>query len=98
MKEGTKNLKGSIINKIYCLNLAEVLARDIFMSKLVTGLFPCPGISRSSYLCCLIFSNFSFLSVAKIFRGSSPIISDNITLEGVQSFFSFPVNTVSLPK
>jgi hypothetical protein len=37
MKEGMKNLKDFIINKIYCLNLAEVLARDIFMSKPIIG-------------------------------------------------------------
>ena len=61
MKEGMKNLKDSITNKIYCLILAEVLARDIFMSKSVTGLFPCWGISRSSYLSCSIFLSFSFL-------------------------------------
>jgi hypothetical protein len=55
MKEGTKNLKDS---KIY---LAGVLDRDIFMSKAITGLFPCVGISKSSYLPCMMFSNFSFL-------------------------------------
>ena len=41
MKECMKNLKDSITNKIYCLILAEVLARDIFMSKPVAELFPC---------------------------------------------------------
>jgi hypothetical protein len=33
MKEGTENLKDSMTNKIYYLNLAEILARDVFMSK-----------------------------------------------------------------
>ena len=71
-----KNLKDFIINKIYCLNLAEVLARDIFMSKPVTRLLPCRGISQSYYLSCLVVFKFSFLSVAKIFMWSSPVISD----------------------
>ena len=62
MKEGMKNLRDSITNKIYCFILAQVLARDIFMSKSVTGLFPCGGISKSCYLSCLIFSNFSLCS------------------------------------
>ena len=70
------NLKDSITNKTYCLILAQVLARDIFMSKSVTGLFPCGGISKSCYLSCLILSNFSFLSLDKIFRLSYLIISD----------------------
>ena len=39
MKEGMRNVKDSITNKIYCLILAEVLARDVFMSKPVIGLF-----------------------------------------------------------
>jgi hypothetical protein len=47
MKDGMKNLKDFIVNKIYCLILAEVLAKDIFMSKPVTELFPCIGISKS---------------------------------------------------
>ena len=33
MKEGMKNLKDSIANKIYCLMLAEALARDIYDIK-----------------------------------------------------------------
>ena len=68
MKEGMKNLKDSITNKIYCLNLAEVLARDIFMAKPVTGLFPCQGINSSSYLSCLIFL-FFFFFFFEIFGG-----------------------------
>jgi hypothetical protein len=55
------NLKDFIINKNLCLILAEVLARDIFMSKPVTVLFLCGGISKSSYLSCLILLNISFL-------------------------------------
>jgi len=69
------NLKDSVTNKIYCLILAEVLARGIFISKPILGLFPCGGISKSFYLPCLVL-NFSLLSVVKIFRGSSPITSD----------------------
>jgi hypothetical protein len=30
MKEDTKNLTDSTINKIYCFILAEILARDFF--------------------------------------------------------------------
>jgi hypothetical protein len=41
MKKGTEDLKDPITNKIYCLILAEALARDIFMCKSVIGLFPC---------------------------------------------------------
>jgi hypothetical protein len=32
MEEGTKNFKNSITNKIYCLKLAEILAKDIFIT------------------------------------------------------------------
>jgi hypothetical protein len=38
MKKGKKNLKDSMTSKIYCFILAEVSARDIFMSKPITGL------------------------------------------------------------
>lgn len=61
------------------------------MSKPITGLFPYGGSSKSSYLSCLIF--FFFFSVAKIFRGLPLSYLIHITLEGVQSLFSFPVNT-----
>jgi hypothetical protein len=40
VKDGMMDLKDSITNKISCLILAEVLARDICMSKPVSGLFP----------------------------------------------------------
>jgi hypothetical protein len=46
------------------------------MSKLVLGLFTCGEMSNSCYLSCLVFLNFSFLSVVKIYKGSSNIISD----------------------
>lgn len=84
MKEGMKNLKDSITNKIYCLIVAEVLARNIFMSKPVTRLFPCWGISRSIYLFHLIFSNFS-----RSLGGLPLLYLIHITLEGFQSLFSF---------
>ena len=40
VKEGTKNLKHFLIDVVYFLILAEVLARDIFKSQPVTGVFP----------------------------------------------------------
>jgi hypothetical protein len=64
------NFKDFVTNKIYWLILAEVLARDIFMSKSVSGLSPCGGICNLCYLSCLVFLDFSFLSIAKIFMGS----------------------------
>lgn len=70
------NLKDFITNKKYYLILAEVLSRDTFMSEPIIELFPCGGISKLYYLSCLICLNFSFLTLAKIYRGSSPIISD----------------------
>jgi hypothetical protein len=41
MKEGKKNDEDFITNMIYCLILAEGLARYIFMSKLVVWLLHC---------------------------------------------------------
>lgn len=73
MKESMKNLNDFTTNKTD-LNSAEVLATDIFMSKPVIELLPCQGMSRSSYLSCLVFLIF-FSSVAKIFRESSPVKS-----------------------
>lgn len=70
------NFKDSVTKKIYWLILVEVSAKDIFMFHPVSGLFPCGGIRNSYYLSCLVVFKFSFLSVAKMFRGSSPIISD----------------------
>jgi hypothetical protein len=50
MKEGIKNLRDSITNKIYCLILVEVLARDIFMSTPVIGLF------SDQFICLVLIS------------------------------------------
>ena len=91
------NLKDSITNKTYCLILAQVLARDIFMSKSVTGLFPCGGISKSCYLSCLILSNFSFLSLDKIFRLSYLIISDPYYFGRGPKPFLIIINTNTKP-
>jgi hypothetical protein len=41
--DGMMNFKGSVTNKIYSLILAEVSARDIFVSKPVSGLFYVEG-------------------------------------------------------
>ena len=49
------NLEDSLANKIYWLYIAEVLARDIFMSQPALGMFPCRGISKLCYLSCLVF-------------------------------------------
>jgi hypothetical protein len=82
------NFKDFIINTIYWLILAEILARDIFMSKPFLGMLPCGGISKLCYLTCLIFLNFSFLSVAR--KGSSPIISDPYYFgKGPKPFYLF---------
>jgi hypothetical protein len=93
------NFKNSESNKIYWLILAEVLARDIFISKPVSGMFPCRGISNSCYLSCLVFLNFSFLSKAKIFKGSSSVMSDPFG-RGLKSFLLSCLNKykASLPK
>ena len=99
--DGMMNFKDSITNKVEWLILTEVLARDIFMSKPVSELFPCGGIyfpsCNSCYLSCLLALMFFFLSVAKIFRVSSPIISDPYYFKGVQSFSCFLVNTNTEP-
>ena len=96
MKKGVKNLKDSIANKIYCLMLAEALARDIFMSKPVTG---CSLVEDSADQVTypVRFSQiFLFCSqdLQGVFPPSYPI---HITLEGVQSLISFPVNTNTEP-
>lgn len=62
----------------------------------VLGLFPRRGFSKSCNLSCLVLI-FSFLSVAKIFRGFSSIRSNPIVLEEVQSLIFFPVNTQICP-
>ena len=49
------NFEDSVANKFYWLCIAEVLARDIFVSQPTLGLFPCRGISKSCYLSCLEF-------------------------------------------
>lgn len=68
-------MKDSITNGIYYLILAEVLARDIFMSNSVTGLFPSVGIKQIKLA--VTFDVFEFFfSVASISKGSSPVISD----------------------
>ena len=48
------NFKDSITNKISWLILAEGLARDINMSKQVSGLFSCGGTNNLSYLLSLV--------------------------------------------
>ena len=91
------NFKDSVTKKIYWLILVEVSAEDIFMFHPVSGLFPCGGISNSCYLSCLVFLKFSFLSVAKIFKGSSLSYLIYITLVEPQSLFFFPANTNTEP-
>ena len=78
MKEGMQNFKDSITNKIYYLILVEILAREICLSKPAIKLFPCRGISRSSYLSFLISSKFF-----EIFKGLPLSYQIDITLEGV---------------
>ena len=78
------NLEDSLANKIYWLCIAEVLARDIFMSQPVSGLFPCRGISKSRYLSCLVFLIFFFLSLAE-----TPIKSDSYYFGKFQSLSSY---------
>ena len=91
------NLNDSITNKLYCLSLAEGLAWDIFMSMPVIGLFPCGGISKSSYLSCLIFSIF-FSFLYQHLQGFSPIsYLIHIPLERIHSLLFFPINTNTEP-
>jgi hypothetical protein len=92
------NLKDSIANKIYYLILAEVLARDNFISKPVTSLFSCGVINKSSYLSYLILFEFFFF-VAKIFRGWGLPLSVLIHItEGSKAFPSFLLTQMqSLP-
>jgi hypothetical protein len=89
MKEGMKNFKDSITNKIYYLTLVEILAREICLSKPAIKLFPCRGISRSSYLSFLISSNFlrslrvlpchiKLISLWKESKAFSPFLSTQI--------------------
>ena len=96
VKDGMMRLKISVTNNIYCIILAEVWDRDIFMSKPVTGLIPRGGVSKSCFLSCSIFSKFLFLSVAKFFREFSLSYVIHITLEEVQSLFFFPINITEL--
>lgn len=84
------NLEDYVANKTHWLCIAEVLARDIFMSQPVSGLFPCRGISKSCYLSCLVLFFFflSFLSAAE-----TPIKSDPCYFGNIPKPFFFPVNT-----
>jgi hypothetical protein len=70
------------------------LAKDIFMSKPVTELFPCIGISKSVTRPAWCFQIFLFCSqeLQEIFL--SYLI--HITLEAVQSLF-FSINTNTEP-
>jgi hypothetical protein len=67
------NVKDSITNTIYWLIFAMFwLDTFLFLSQF-EGYFPVQG--SAIHVICLDWSlNFSFLSVVKIFRGSSPII------------------------
>lgn len=82
MREGMKNLRDSITNKIYLSHFSWTLARGIFMSKPATGLFPCPGISRSSHLSCLVLSRFS-----RSLGGLFLLCPTHITLERSRACF-----------
>lgn len=60
------NIKNFITNKIYCLISGEVLARDIFVSEPLTGLFPRGRISMFPVLFDL---KFFFLPEGKTLQG-----------------------------
>jgi hypothetical protein len=92
VKDGMMNFKDSVTNMICWLILAEVLARDIFISKPVWELFPCGMLSNSCYLSYFIFLNFSFLSLANIFRVTLSIICDPYYFGRSPKTFSFLVN------
>ena len=62
MKEGTKNLKDFITNKICCLILADVLAGDIFLS---TSLRVVPKHRITIYKLSVLFDLDSILLVPR---------------------------------
>lgn len=98
-------LDSCVANKMYCLRIHSLsLSGDIVMSQTVSVLFPCRGISNTSYLLCW---SLSFLLTAKVFRESPPLLNLMfrvlflfyfifINLEGIHSF-SFPMETETKP-
>ena len=52
------NFEDSATNKVYRLCLPELLARDIFMSQPVSGLFPYRENRKLGYLSCFVFLIF----------------------------------------
>jgi len=88
------NFKDSVTNKSYCLILADVLARDIFMSNPVSGLFLMWRNQQNIVPVLFDLLKFFFSTCSQNLQGDFPLsYLIHITLEGIQSLLFFPVNT-----
>ena len=75
-KDGLMRPENFVANKVDLLFVAEVLDEDISMSQSVSKLFSCWGDQQNKLRVLLVFLISFFLSVAKLFRGSSPVTYD----------------------